>query len=179
VPRYSRKTRELARKLFVAVLRWTGLRIRDVAYLKRDRIKNSRLLLRAHKNKKMVTIPLHSKMSSALEALVGKGEFLFWGGEGKPKSAVSDWQRIPTRLGKAANVHVHAPRFRHTLAVELLSKGISIADVAASWAIRRGSSKSRTGIGFSKGNRHSIKLSRRSGNKNCHSRESLDVRAAS
>jgi hypothetical protein len=78
------------------------LRIRDVVCLKRALVKGNRIVLRAHKNKKMVSIPLHPEIASALKELGGKGEYFFWSGLGTPKSAVSDWQRTLKRLGMVA-----------------------------------------------------------------------------
>jgi integrase len=37
---------------FIAVLRWTGLRIRDAVQLKKSAVQNGRLLIRTHKNQK-------------------------------------------------------------------------------------------------------------------------------
>lgn len=57
--------------------------------------------------------------------------FYFWSGNGKVTSAVSDWHRTIERLAKDLKFRVHAHRFRHTLAAELISAGTPIAQVAA------------------------------------------------
>jgi integrase len=54
---------------------------------------------------------------------IEKNEFYFWSGNGKVTSAVSDWHRTIERLAKDLNFRVHAHRFRHTLAAELISAG--------------------------------------------------------
>jgi integrase len=58
-------------------------------------------------------------------------EYFFWSGEGNPKSCVGDWQRTFRRLGVVAGVHIHAHRWRHTFATQLLSKGVPVSEVAA------------------------------------------------
>jgi len=115
---------------FVAVLRWTGLRIRDVVTLQPKAIAGDMITLRTQKNGKPVQLPVHPEMKGALEKLKS-GEYFFWSGEGNPKSCVGDWQRTFRRLSTLAGVHIHAHRWRHTFAVELLSKGVPVSEVAA------------------------------------------------
>jgi integrase len=111
---------------FIAVLRWTGLRIGDVVQLHKSKVSGGYITLRTQKNGKAVKLPLHPEIK-----LEPKGEYFFWSGEGKSKSAVRDWQRTLRRLGEIAGVHVHAHRWRHTFATDLLSKGVSVSEVAA------------------------------------------------
>jgi integrase len=59
------------------------------------------------------------------------GEYFFWSGSGNPKSCVGDRQRTLRRLGAIAGVHIHAHRWRHTFATQLLSKGVPVSEVAA------------------------------------------------
>ncbi len=116
-------------KAFVSVLRWTGLRIRDVVQLKRSAIQDGFITVRTHKNGKPVKLPVHPDISESLPS--GFGEYFFWSGEGNPKSCVGDWQRTLRRLDAIAGVHVHALRWRHTFATQLLSKGVPVSEVAA------------------------------------------------
>jgi integrase/recombinase XerD len=118
-------------RAFISVLRWSGLRIGDVVQLDRAKLKDGHITLRTAKNGKRVMIPVHPEIENAIEEMKPQGEYFFWSGEGKPKSAVSDWQRTLLRLSKIAKIKITAHRFRHTLAVELLSKGISVSEVAA------------------------------------------------
>jgi integrase/recombinase XerD len=111
---------------FISVLRWTGLRIRDVVQLRSDAVKGEFITLRTQKNGKPVKLPLHPEIK--LEA---NGEYFFWSGEGNPKSCVGDWQRTLRRLSILSAVHIHAHRWRHTFATDLLSKGIPVSEVAA------------------------------------------------
>lgn len=115
---------------FIAVLRWTGLRIRDVVQLKPSAIVGGFITVRTHKNGKPVQLPVHPDMEKALTE-INVGEYFFWSGEGNPKSCVGDWQRTLRRLGMIAGVHIHAHRWRHTFATQLLSKGVPVSEVAA------------------------------------------------
>jgi integrase len=117
-------------RAFVSVLRWTGLRIGDAVQLDRKKVHGGKITLRTAKNGKLVRIPIHPEVEAALEKM-GKGQYFFWSGEGKIKSCVSDWQRTLSRLGKVAKIHIHAHRWRHTFATTLLSKGVSVSEVAA------------------------------------------------
>jgi integrase len=84
-------------RAFVSVLRWTGLRIRDVVQLKRVAVSDGMITLRTHKNQKPVRLPLHKETVEALEKMNGSGEYFFWSGLGNPKSCVGDWQRAQLR----------------------------------------------------------------------------------
>jgi integrase len=116
---------------FVKVLRWTGLRIRDVVELKRCAIAGEYIILRTSKNGKPVKLVMHEAMKSGLKEVKNPGEYFFWSGLGNPKSCVGDWQRTFRRLSKLSGVHIHAHRWRHTFATELLSKGVPVSEVAA------------------------------------------------
>ena len=126
---YGEKNRERI-VAFVAVLRWTGLRIRDVVQLKRSMVSEEFITLRTHKNGKPVQLPLHPDMKALLSKMPA-GEYFFWSGEGNPKSCVGDWQRTLRRLSALSGVHIHAHRWRHTFATELLAKGVPVSEVAA------------------------------------------------
>ena len=115
---------------FISVLRWTGLRIRDVIQLKRSRVSSEYVTLRTHKNGKHVQLPLHPEMKELLSRMP-PAEYFFWSGEGNPKSCVGDWQRTLRRLSALSGVHIHAHRWRHTFATDLLSKGVPLSEVAA------------------------------------------------
>jgi site-specific recombinase XerD len=116
---------------FVAVLRWTGLRIRYVVQLRRSLVQADFIVLRTHKNLKPVKLLMHPDVKAALEKNKNVGNYFFWSGLGEPKSCVGDWQRSLRRLGELAGVHIHAHRWRHTFATDLLSKGVPVSEVAA------------------------------------------------
>jgi len=116
-------------KAFVSVLRWTGLRIRDVVQLDRSKVTETHVVVRTHKNGKHVMLPLHPEMKEGLAKM--SGYHYFWSGEGNPKSCVGDWQRTFRRLSSLSGCHIHAHRWRHTFATTLLSKGVPVSEVAA------------------------------------------------
>jgi integrase len=105
-------------KAFTLALRWTGLRIRDVVQLRRSMVDKTHITLRAHKNNKPIKILMHADLKEALANLSNTGDYYFWSGLGNAKSCVGDWQRALRRLSDLSGVHVHAHRFRHTLATD-------------------------------------------------------------
>jgi site-specific recombinase XerD len=120
-------------KAFVLLLRHSGLRIRDVVCMKRDRISDDgKLFLYTQKTGTPVWLPLPPGALEAVRSIKnGSSDFFFWTGRGLEKSAVADWQRTLRRLFKLANVEEgHAHRMRDTFAVELLLVGVPIETVS-------------------------------------------------
>ena len=119
-------------RAFVLLLRYSGLRIGDVVGLRRDAIKDGRILVHAKKNQAAVRLPLPERLLRTLEELTPVLEqYWFYSGNGHLKSAVADWQRSLRKLFTLAGVSGYPHRFRHTLATELLSQGVSVEIVAA------------------------------------------------
>ena len=98
--------------------------------LKRSAIDEKYITVRTHKNGKPVQLRVHPEIRESLAKMKDR-EYLFWSGEGNPKSCVGDWQRTFRRLGTLAGLHIHAHRWRHTFATTLLSRGVLVSDVAA------------------------------------------------
>lgn len=118
-------------RAFVLVLRWTGLRIRDVVTLSWDQVKDGKVRLYTQKTGQHVHIPLPETVVAALERIRTDKKYIFWTGNGSPKSAVADWQRTLRRLFALTTVTgAHAHRFRDTFAVELLLAGVDMTDVS-------------------------------------------------
>jgi integrase/recombinase XerD len=116
----------------VLVMRYTGLRIRDVVTLRKDHIRNGKVFLRTAKTGTKVFCPLPKTVLDALNAIGAKSDYYFWSGESKPKSAVGNYQRALRVLFDLAQLpRVHAHLLRHTFATELLTAGNSIETVAA------------------------------------------------
>ena len=118
-------------RAFVLVLRYTGLRIGDVVALRKDLIQDGKLCLRTAKTRTQVWIPLKDEVKEILNDLPTSGGYFFWSGMGTLKSAISSWHRSMTTLFRLAGVKGHPHQFRHYFSVDLLSKGVSIEDVAA------------------------------------------------
>jgi len=129
---YPDKKNRFRLRALVLVMRYTGLRIRDVVTLKKDHVKHGRLYLRTAKTGTDVFCPLPPEVISALKSVDANGEYFFWTGASKPKSAVGDYQRaLRTLFDLAKTPRIHAHLFRHTFATELLTAGNSLETVAA------------------------------------------------
>lgn len=129
---YPDKRNAIRLKAVVLVMRYTGLRIRDVVTLRKDHIQDGKVFLRTAKTGTDVFCPLPPQAIRALEAIKAPGEHYFWTGRSKPKSAVSVYQEALRKLFDMAGAErVHAHLFRHTFATELLTAGNSLETVAA------------------------------------------------
>jgi integrase/recombinase XerD len=119
-------------RAMVLLLRYSGLRIRDAATLRRERLQNGKLLLYMQKTGVPVFVPLPPYVVAALNDTSNvHPSFFFWSGNGLPKTTVADWQRSLRKLFEIAGVKGgHAHRFRDTFAVELLLAGVAIDQVS-------------------------------------------------
>jgi integrase/recombinase XerD len=129
---YPNKQNAVRLAAVVLVMRYTGLRIRDVVTLRKDHVRDGKLFLRTAKTGTKVFCPLPAVVIRALEEIGAKGEFYFWSGTSKPKSVVGDYQRALRKLFDSAGTpRIYAHLFRHTFATELLTAGNSMETVAA------------------------------------------------
>jgi integrase/recombinase XerD len=117
-------------RIFINLLRYSGLRIRDAATLSRDKVHNGKLLLYTQKTGQPVWLPLPKKVSEELDSVDSQGNYFFWSGQGLPKSTVADWQRSLTTVFKLAGIKGHAHRFRDTFSVTLLEAGVPLETVS-------------------------------------------------
>jgi integrase len=127
----------LRARAMVLLLRYTGLRISDVATLARNRVQGAELLLHTQKTGGTVFLPVPDELKQALEELPhprGAGEnpeYFFWNGIASRRSVVGIAERTMAAVFKKASVpDAHAHRFRHTLATEILARGGTEQDVA-------------------------------------------------
>ena len=127
-------------RAMVLVLRYTGLRISDVALLSKDRINDSRIFLHTQKTGGQVFLPVPAELEAALGRLpfpyrqdgkqIDSGYF-FWNGITSKRAAVGCAERTLAAVFRHAEIPGgHAHRFRHTLATSILAAGGTLADVS-------------------------------------------------
>jgi integrase/recombinase XerD len=117
------------------LMRWSGLRIRDAVTLERSRLHGDNLLLYQAKTGTPVYVPLPSHLVEALSDVPAgpkpNPRYIFWSGNGSPKSVVANWQRSNRRLFALSDItkpdgspkRCHPHMFRDTFAVEMLLAG--------------------------------------------------------
>jgi integrase len=125
----------LRARAIILLLRYTALRIADVALLERDRVREGQINVRTMKTEQCVWLPIHPELQAALDVLPvprgGDCGYLFWSGNGAPESMVRAAERtLSAVFAKSEVMGAHAHRFRHTLATELLEQGWTYEDVA-------------------------------------------------
>ncbi|HMF76928.1 MAG TPA: tyrosine-type recombinase/integrase [Bryobacteraceae bacterium] len=114
----------LRARAMTLLLRYTALRISDVALLAKDRIRDSEIHVRTMKNGKRVMLPVHPELQAALDVLpepmgIAGGKYFFWSGNGTVRCMVRNATRTMATVFKMSIVvGAHAHRFRHTLATE-------------------------------------------------------------
>jgi site-specific recombinase XerD len=122
--------RKIARAL-LATLLYSGLRISDVAALRRDAVtKTGHISIQVIKTEVPVKIKLHAHALAALEALPlmpDNPAYFFWR-KGEPRSTcITRLRMLIKKLGKTAGVEEPSPhRCRDTFAVTLLDQGVDI-----------------------------------------------------
>ena len=115
----------------VLLLRYTALRISDVAMLSRDHLRDGQILLRTMKTGGTVYLPIPSELQDALECLPpprGIGEnptHFFWNPATMTRRCVVGIaeRTLAAAFKKSGVPSAHAHRFRHTLASEILTRG--------------------------------------------------------
>ena len=133
----QRPYERLRARAMILLLRYTALRISDVATLTKGRVRDGEIHVRTLKNGKVVKLPVHSQLQAALDVLPeplgsnGNSKYFFWSGNGTKRSMIRDATRTLAAVFKASGVEgAHAHRFRHTLATEILIAGGSLEDAA-------------------------------------------------
>jgi integrase/recombinase XerD len=118
-------------RAFVLMLRYSGMRIGDVATLSKDKINGNKLFLYTAKTKTPVNIPLPKEVIKALDEIDEGNRYYFWSGNGTVRSAKSAWQRSLKKLFRLAGIkNGFAHRFRDTFSVSLLESGVALETVS-------------------------------------------------
>jgi site-specific recombinase XerD len=131
----------LRARAMVLALRYTAVRLGDVAMLARDRVtrhgKRWRIFLRTEKNGKPIFLPIPYEMKAALDIVPlpqgtkGASKYFFWNGVSSERTMKSIVERsLRAVFAKSRVTKAHAHRFRHTLATELIGAGASFESVA-------------------------------------------------
>jgi site-specific recombinase XerD len=131
----------LRARAMTLTLRYTALRIGDVALLGRERVTKDagrwRIFLRTEKNGKPVFLPIPRELKDALDCVplprgISKdSRYFFWNGISSERAMKGIAERSLAAVFRLSMVpHAHAHRFRHTLATELLGNGASFEDIA-------------------------------------------------
>jgi site-specific recombinase XerD len=122
--------RKRARAIVLTLL-YSGLRISDVAQLRRAALEPSgHLVLQVLKTGVPLKVLLHDDVVEALRNLPALNPtYFFWNGRCSLKVCKNAIGSIVRRLGRIAGIHAHPHRFRDTFAVELLSRGVDIRTV--------------------------------------------------
>jgi integrase len=127
----------LRARAMVLLLRYTGLRISDVATLERDRIQGGQILLHTQKTGGTVFLPIPGELQTALDALPlprnggTEARCYFWNGITSRRAVVGIAERtLAAVFAKSGVEGAHAHRFRHTLATEILARGGTEQDAA-------------------------------------------------
>jgi integrase/recombinase XerD len=116
---------------FAKLLLHSGLRITDAAMLTKERLQDDRLFLYAQKNKRPVTVPLPPDLVAELKAISEPDLFRSPEASTRPETVSDYWRDQLIKVFTAAEIKAHPHRFRHSLAVNMLSSGSSVEDVAA------------------------------------------------
>jgi integrase/recombinase XerD len=117
-------------RAMVLLMRYSGLRIGDACTLARDRVKDGVLQLRTEKGGTVVRLPLHPDALAALSKIPKVNGYYFWTGKSKRRTVTNLWQSLFLDMFERAGIDGHSHQLRHTFAVTLLTKGVSIDNLS-------------------------------------------------
>jgi integrase/recombinase XerD len=131
----ARKTGQanaLRLRAFVLTLRYTGMRLGDVAALSTDRLIGNKILLYTQKTGVPVYCVLPQFVADLLECPPRISErYFFWTGNSTMHTVNGIWQRTLQALFKRAKIeNAFGHRFRDTFSVSLLLAGVPIEQVS-------------------------------------------------
>lgn len=110
----------------ILMMRWHGLRISDVAQLKREEVKTHQLRLYCEKNQTYIFMPLHEDAERALLKIPGNDPFYFWDGQDAIEVRYSQLRQWLTYTYDRSGVEeAKNHRFRCTFISEGLAAGMT------------------------------------------------------
>ena len=120
-------------RALVLAMAWTGLRISDIAQLRRSQFDNKTgyLTIRyTQKTRVPVKLKLRAEAADALRALpIEHQDYFFWSGKSALDTVTRSLARTLCMIARLTKIHVHAHRFRDTFASELLMSGADLRTV--------------------------------------------------
>jgi site-specific recombinase XerD len=135
LPNHPAETQQRVHALF-QLMRWSGLAIRDALTLPRmklfldKRTGEYRVVTQRTKTGVDVSVVIPTKVAEEILAVPNSNSgYIFWSGNGKPKSMLTTWQvRLIAPVFRAAGLydgdaHMVSHRLRDTFAVEFLNAG--------------------------------------------------------
>jgi integrase/recombinase XerD len=124
----------------IVVMREAGLAIQDAAILERDSIHKAKVRGTACYRVKLKRSKTGTPINNAIPKWAGdellqipneNNRYIFWSGNGQPKSAVTYWHKLFKKLFDATGIPDAIPhRFRDTFAVTLLEEGVPLRAVS-------------------------------------------------
>ncbi|OFW39831.1 MAG: hypothetical protein A3J28_10830 [Acidobacteria bacterium RIFCSPLOWO2_12_FULL_60_22] len=137
-PMGRRERRHWARaRALILILNYNGLRIGDALIVSRDPVQSGEILIYTQRAETPVWIPLHPEVERALELLpLPRGaeagcRYFFWNGRMGRRALLGIAERTLHRVVQLSGVaHAPAHRLRHSLAIDILTTGGTLADVA-------------------------------------------------
>lgn len=117
---------------FALLLRHSGLRIGDAAWLSIERLKGDELFLYTQKSGTHVYVPLPPFLVNMLRDIKPKhGRYFFAGVSLRAETVPELWRQKLSRVFKSVGIEDgHPHRFRHTFAIELLKAGVPMEEVS-------------------------------------------------
>jgi integrase len=117
---------------FLLTMRWTGLRIGDVAVMRVDALQDERVFIRTAKTGVPVYCPVPPEVTDAFTRFQPtSNEYFFWNGTASSNSLLSKWHRALAGVFEKSGVKDgHSHRIRDTFSVALLRKGVPLEVVS-------------------------------------------------
>lgn len=124
---YAKDGKRLA--VLLDLLLHTGLRISDAVGLRREQVEDGCVDVDTRKTGANVRIPLPPELLTRLQSLLRPDGTFFYSGD--PEFGATNYRAVLRRATQKAGIdNVHPHRYRDTLAVRLLNRGVSLEDVS-------------------------------------------------